>query len=48
MDNIFCNIRYVSDNLCKTLDTFGINNGMRLKCDDFLQVYNLNVNIIAV
>ena len=36
------------ENLDKNLNTFGINNGIRLKCDDFLQVYNLNINIIAM
>ncbi|KAI0213812.1 SUMO-activating enzyme subunit 2 [Lamellibrachia satsuma] len=35
-------------NAGKTLGEFGIKNGSRLKCDDFLQVYNLNINILHV
>jgi len=33
-------------NCDKILSEFGIKNGSRLKCDDFLQVYVLNINII--
>ncbi len=39
---------FISDNLDKKLSDFNIRNGVRLKCDDFLQVYNLNVNIVQV
>ena len=39
------NVSEVSD---RPLSDFGIRNGSVLKCDDFLQAYNLNVNIIHV
>ena len=35
-----------TDNNEKTLSTFGIQNNTRLKCDDFLQNYSLNINIV--
>jgi len=36
------------DNANKMLSEFGIQNGTRLKCDDFLQVYEVVVNIAHV
>ncbi|KAK3581161.1 hypothetical protein CHS0354_024693 [Potamilus streckersoni] len=33
------------ENSEKILEQFGINNGVRLKCDDFLQNYNLSIVI---
>lgn len=36
------------DNLPKMLTEFHVKDGSRLKCDDFLQVYNINVNLVHV
>lgn len=30
------------------LNEFNVRNGTRLKCDDFLQVYNVNLNLVHV
>jgi len=47
---IILNLSYTCTvgNMGKILSEFGIRNGSRLKCDDFLQVYNLNINILHV
>ena len=37
---------YFTENSDKHLADFGIQNGSRLKCDDFLQVYDLIINIV--
>lgn len=33
------------ENMEKSLSEFGIQNGTRLKCDDFLQEYNINITL---
>ncbi|XP_013404818.1 SUMO-activating enzyme subunit 2 isoform X1 [Lingula anatina] len=36
------------ENAAKPLSFFGIKNGSRIKCDDFLQEYNLNITLLHV
>ena len=35
----------ILENMDKNLSEFGIKNGSRLKCDDFLQEFNINVTL---